>query len=81
MTKAELKKLAAGHLRWVERLKASGRKFTQCHCPECAGIIELLRPVTGERDYTSVIRCPHCGAMFYHRTSADGAVRITPMES
>lgn len=75
----ELKKLAAGHTRWVKKAKASGRKFVTCRCPHCRGEIELLRPRPGERDYTSGCRCCHCGELFAYRTCADGGVTSIPL--
>lgn len=61
MTK-ELKDLLARHKQYVAAWEAKGGRVRRLELPCCGGELSVPAPPKGERQWDSLMACPHCGA-------------------
>lgn len=63
-TEKNLAQLASAHVRYIEALKADGKRILSFDSPCCGKPIETLAPARG-RTFDSIALCQHCGATYY----------------
>lgn len=61
MTK-ELKDLLARHKQYIAAWGAAGGRVRRLELPCCKGELDIPAPHKGERQWDSLMTCPHCGA-------------------
>lgn len=61
MTK-ELKDLLARHKQYIAAWGAAGGRVRRLELPCCKGELDIPAPHKGERQWDSLMACPHCGA-------------------
>lgn len=75
MTK-ELKDLLARHKQYVAAWEAKGGRVRRLALPCCKGELDIPAPPKGERQWDSLMACPHCGATVMKVVTYDKATAI-----